>query len=142
MTGRDPERRLRRTEESTAASLVNRGTYERQYMLVLGQRLRTLREERGLTQQVVARAAGVATDMVSRLENGHYTSPGLRTVLRIADGMGLSVGALLPDLPASGGSSPEAALRARLVALLHRAEPDDLELIVDIAATILHRHHT
>ena len=58
-----------------------RELHERRYMVKLGLRIRAIREERGLTQQAVARSAGIATDMVSRLENGHYTSPGLRTLL-------------------------------------------------------------
>jgi transcriptional regulator with XRE-family HTH domain len=109
-------------------------------MIELGQRLRTMREERGLTQQDLARAAGIATDMVSRLENGHYTSPGLRTLLRIAEGMGISVSALLPDVPNAGHAAPEAALKARLAALLHRVEFEDLELLVDLATTVVNRN--
>src|SRR5690606_28773241 len=109
------------------------------YMTELGHRLRTLREERGLTQQAVARAAGIATDMVSRLENGHYSSPGLRTLLRIADGMGITVATLLPDVQTVIQPSAETAVRARLSALIHRLELDDLELLVDIAGAIVTR---
>lgn len=128
------ERRGRR------ATQPSRAQNERTYMIELGQRLRTVREERGLTQQAVARSAGIATDMVSRLENGHYTSPGLRTLLRIADGMGISVASLLPDVPAINHSTPEAALKARLAALLQRLDQDDLELVVELAQTIVNRH--
>lgn len=92
-----------------------------------------------MTQQVLAQAAGIATDMVSRLENGHYSSPGLRTLLRIAEGMGLSVSTLLPDVPDLNQASPEANLRARLNTLLHRVDLDDLELIVEIVGTIVAR---
>ena len=113
---------------------------ERAYMAELGQRLRTLREERGLTQQVLAQAAGIATDMVSRLENGHYSSPGLRTLVRIADGMGVGVAALLPDLPTAAGSpSAETNLRTRLQALVQRAGTDDLELLVELTTVVLQR---
>lgn len=118
---------------------ATRTNHERAYMSELGHRLRSLREERGMTQHVLAQAAGIATDMVSRLENGHYSSPGLRTLLRIAEGMGISVSALLPDVPSLNQASPEANLRARLNTLLHRVDLDDLELIVDIAGTVLAR---
>ncbi len=116
-----------------------REAHEHRYMLKLGQRIRAVREERGLTQQAVARSAGIATDMVSRLENGHYTSPGLRTLLRIAEGMGVSLALLLPDAPSAPSSAPENALKARLDALAHRAEPHELDLLVDIADVILGR---
>ena len=97
-----------------------REAHERRYMVKLGLRIRAIREERGLTQQAVARSAGIATDMVSRLENGHYTSPGLRTLLRIAEGVGVSLAALLPDAPSAPSSAPESALKSRLGALAHR----------------------
>lgn len=105
-------------------------------MIELGERIRAAREERGLTQRAAAQAAGIATDMISRLENGRYTSPGLRTLLRIADGLGTSVAALLPDVPANRGSLDN-GLRARLMAVVARAEPRELELIVELAATVL-----
>ena len=74
-----------------------RSEREHRYMVALGQRIRALREERSMTQQAVADLAGVATDMVSRLENGRYTSPGLRTLLRIADALGVSLSSVMPD---------------------------------------------
>lgn len=113
---------------------------ERSYMAELGQRVRALREERGLTQQSLAQAAGIATDMVSRLENGHYSSPGLRTLLRIALGMGTSVSALLPELAMPvRGREGEVSARARLQALLARASLDELELVSELAAVVVAR---
>lgn len=115
-----------------------RELHERRYMAALAQRIRTVREERGLTQQAVARAAGIASDMISRLENGHYTSPGLRTLVRIADGMGVSLAALLPEVP-SAATAAENALLAQLSALAQRAEPHELELLVDLAKVVVGR---
>jgi transcriptional regulator with XRE-family HTH domain len=118
----------------------DREAVERRYMAELGRRLRTAREQRGMTQKQAAEAAGIATDMISRLENGHYQSPGLRTLLRIADGLGTSVAELLPELGVEAHTGPvELSHRARLAALTHRADPRDLELIVEIAGTIVNR---
>lgn len=108
-------------------------------MVELGQRIRALREERGLTQQALARSAGIATDMVSRLENGHYSSPGLRTLLRIAEGMHVDVGVLLPDHEAPEPSNNRRLHDARLESLLTQMAVDDLELLVDVAAVIARR---
>jgi len=108
-------------------------------MRELGHRLRTLREERGLTQQALARAAGVATDMVSRLENGRYSSPGLRTLLRVADGLGLPLSTLLPSLDLVPHTSPDRSLRSRLALVAQRLDVDDLELLLDIAQAIVSR---
>ncbi len=112
---------------------------ERRYMAALGHRLRGARELRGMTQKQAARAAGIATDMISRLENGRYQSPGLRTLLRIAEGLGTSVSELLPDVDPETRTGPELTHRVRLIALTHRADPKDLALIVDIASTIVNR---
>ena len=113
---------------------------ERSYMSELGKRLRSAREQRGMTQKSAAEAAGIATDMISRLENGRYQSPGLRTLFRIADGLGANLHDLLPDTSVDKQSSPaELSQRARLIALTHRAEPRDLELIVEIATLIVNR---
>lgn len=122
-----------------SAPQVSRTHHEKAYMSELGLRLRRLREGRDLTQQAVAKAAGIATDMVSRLENGHYASPGLRTLFRIAEGMGLTISTLLPDVPSSDHSGPEAVYRARLNTLLHQLEIDDLELVVAITGAIVER---
>ncbi len=109
-------------------------------MVELGKRLRFAREQRGMTQKQAAQAAGIATDMISRLENGRYQSPGLRTLVRIADGLGAAVTDLLPDGTAEAQTgSTEMSHRARLIALTHRAEPKDLELIVEIASLIVNR---
>ena len=115
-----------------------RDLHERRYMAALAHRIRTLREDRGLTQQAVARAAGIATDMVSRLENGHYTSPGLRTLVRIAEGMNTSLAELLPEV-SGPATTPESALLSQLHALAARAELHELELLVDIARVVLGR---
>jgi transcriptional regulator with XRE-family HTH domain len=125
--------------EDRALDAQARELHERRYMVKLGQRIRAIREERGLTQQAVARSAGIATDMISRLENGHYTSPGLRTLLRVAEGMGVSLAALLPDAAGVPSTAPESALKLRLSSMAHRAEPPELELLVDIAGVILGR---
>ncbi len=124
--------------DSTDAGF-GRAHHERTYMAELGQRVRSLREERGLTQNALAKSAGIATDMVSRLENGHYSSPGLRTLLRIADGMGISVAAMLPEPHEITHATPEGIARAKLSTMVHRAGLDDLELLADIASAVVGR---
>src|SRR5690606_42119936 len=84
---------------------ASRELLEKAYMIELGHRLRSLRETRGLTQQAVARPAGIATDIVSRLENGHYSSAGLRTLLRIPAWICVSCAGLLSDCEADAPSS-------------------------------------
>ncbi len=63
-------------------------------MAELGQCVARLRGWRGMTQLQLARAA--RTQQISRLECGHFT-PGLRTLLRVATALGVTVADLLPE---------------------------------------------
>jgi transcriptional regulator with XRE-family HTH domain len=62
----------------------------------LGARIRELRLRRHLTQAALARAAGVATDSIWRLEQGRY-SPSFDTMVKIAAGLEVPVVGLLHD---------------------------------------------
>jgi transcriptional regulator with XRE-family HTH domain len=52
-----------------------------------GERLRQLREAKGLSQMELAEAAGMWTNTVSRLENGRHTPP-WSAVIALADALG------------------------------------------------------
>lgn len=118
-------------------SRAPRGPERSAYLLALGRRLRILREQRGLTQQACGRVSGVGADVISRLENGRYTSPGLRTLHRVAQGLGVRLGELLPDGPEP--MRGDAAVRQRISRQLSRAEPDELELIEGLISAVLQR---
>ena len=62
----------------------------------LGARVRDLRNRRGLTQAALARAARVAPDSISRLEQGRV-SPSFDTMIKIAIGLKIPVVALVHD---------------------------------------------
>ena len=51
---------------------------------VIGQRLRQLRELRGLSVSQVAKEAGVAKSYLAKLERGEVPNPGVTTLARIA----------------------------------------------------------
>lgn len=65
----------------------------------LGRRLRAERGRHGLSQDELALRAGVSPASVSGLETGRVKDPIPRTLVRIADAMGLDAGELL-DLAA------------------------------------------
>ena len=104
----------------------------------LGTSLRKAREQAGLSQSGLARAAGIAPDVVSRIESGARANPGFATVARLASALGLSLDALARGSTTLRTSSArvesvqarEAARKARL--LLKRA---DALLIDDAEAT-------
>lgn len=72
------------------------------------ERLRRLRQERGLTTGVLARLAQVDQSYVSRLEYGAHGPPSPRTVRRLALALGVGPDALAPGLVAPAGPEPPA----------------------------------
>ena len=77
--------------------------------------------------------------MISRLENGHYQSPGLRTLFRVAGGLSVGVAELLPDVIIDPETSLEGSLRSRLIMIAKKASLKDLELVLNLAETVLER---
>ncbi len=62
-----------------------------------GQRLRELRRERGVSQEALSRRTHIHIPTIGRLERGKQ-EPRLKTILRLADGLGVSPGELLDNL--------------------------------------------
>jgi len=70
----------------------------------LGARLRQLRKSRKLTLSALASLSGVAVSTISKIENGAL-SPTLDKVLRLADGLDLSIGQLIGEEQIEGHKS-------------------------------------
>lgn len=71
------------------------------YAAALGERLREARERSGLTQEQVARAAGIATYTYQKLENGESNpgtpaNPRLQTLVSLARVLGVDASEVLP----------------------------------------------
>jgi transcriptional regulator with XRE-family HTH domain len=66
-----------------------------------GRRLREVRTERGLSQDDLASRTGVHATAIGRLEHGRR-EPRLKTVVRVADGLGVPPGTLLDGLARHG----------------------------------------
>jgi transcriptional regulator with XRE-family HTH domain len=76
-----------------------------QAMNLVGEAVRRLRDERGLTQQQLADRSGLGFQHISMLERGERPNPTLDTLTAIALGFGMS----LPELLAEAeGPLPEA----------------------------------
>lgn len=56
--------------------------------LGLGENIRALRKERGLTQEALAREIGMTLNVVHRLERGSIRDPHLSTLMALVDGLG------------------------------------------------------
>ncbi len=73
--------------------------FERGFLHQLGERLRELRRNRGLTLGQLAEQAGVTTGFISQLENGK-NSPSLMTLRRITEALGVPFSDLFAPEPA------------------------------------------
>jgi XRE family transcriptional regulator, regulator of sulfur utilization len=72
------------------------------------QTLARLRSTARLSREELARRAGVSVDLVHSLEQGRTANPTLRTLLRLADALGVTVGELIEDAGecSNGGTAP------------------------------------
>lgn len=83
------------------------------YAEALGSALAKARDASGLSQERVARGAGIATFTYRKLERGESNpgtpaNPQLRTLVSLAEVLGVSVASLLPPEP--GGIAPGLAV--------------------------------
>src|SRR5262249_44279590 len=70
--------------------------------------LARLRSTARLSPEELARLAGVSVDLVQSLEQGRTANPTLRTLLRLAGALGVTVGELIEDAEecSNGGTAP------------------------------------
>ncbi|MGE7417706.1 cupin domain-containing protein [Methylobacterium tarhaniae] len=84
----------RRNGQSAERPAAERPAAERPAAdLAVGQRLRTLRQERGLSLKAVAASTGLSIGYLSQVERG-LSSPSLRVLTQVADLLGVGLGAL------------------------------------------------
>jgi transcriptional regulator with XRE-family HTH domain len=76
----------------------------------LSQRIKSLRETSGLSQQDVATRGDLSLSLVAKLEQGKKADPRASTILALAGALGVKPGQLLDDLfpPAEPGKPEEA----------------------------------
>ena len=83
------------------------------FLTAIGQRLRTLRAQRGMTRRILARQSGVSERYISAVEGG--TGNGSMLLMRsIARALNVDLRALLDDPPAPGAVAKRPGHRARI----------------------------
>jgi transcriptional regulator with XRE-family HTH domain len=78
---------------------VNEGAMERTIEKSIGLRIRKLRESKGMTLAQLSKITGFSKGLLSRIENGHVSSP-VSTLLVIADSLKVRLAFLLDDFRA------------------------------------------
>lgn len=116
--------------------------------MIVGDRLRTLREEKKLSQGDIEKRTGLLRCYISRVENGH-TVPAIETLEKMARALEIPMYQLfydgdeppadLPKLPKSnakpiwGDSGKDARELTKLRRLLGKMKPDNRKLILFMA---------
>jgi transcriptional regulator with XRE-family HTH domain len=123
--------------------------------MIIGDRLREMREERKLSQGDIEKRTGLLRCYVSRVENGH-TVPAIETLEKLARAMEIPMYQLfydgeeppkLPNLPkrnssddiAWGSSGKDARYLGKLRRLLAKTEDEDRKLILYMAQKMAKR---
>ena len=117
--------------------------------MIIGDRLRTLREDKKLSQGDIEKRTGLLRCYISRVENGH-TVPAIETLEKMARALEVPMYQLfydgeeppkLPNLPkrkssddiAWGSSGKDARFLSKLRRLLGKAEEADRKLLLYLA---------
>lgn len=92
------------------------------YLIELGQRIRSRRLERKISQQQLAAMVGLSRESISRLESGTLNDLGIKKVIAIADALGMQLAIepgerrARPDFIARAVSAANLSLREHLYA--------------------------
>jgi transcriptional regulator with XRE-family HTH domain len=113
--------------------------------MVIGNRLRALREERNMSQGDIEKRTGLLRCYISRVENGH-TVPAIETLEKMARAMEIPMYVLFydgekppkPNVPEQvatgwGSSGRDAKTLRRLRRLMSRADEKDVKLLMFMA---------
>ncbi|HTF25132.1 MAG TPA: helix-turn-helix transcriptional regulator [Candidatus Limnocylindria bacterium] len=123
--------------------------------MIIGDRLRALREEKKLSQGDIEKRTGLLRCYISRVENGH-TVPAIETLEKMARAFEVPMYELfydgeeppkLPNLPkgkpsdgnAWGGSGKDARFLSKLRRLLGKSDEQHRKLILLMAQKMAHR---
>ena len=123
--------------------------------MIIGERLRALREEKNFSQREVEKRTGLYCAYISRVENGH-TVPAIETIEKFARALEVPMYQLfyegeeppkLPNLPkrktgadiAWASKGKDARLLAKFCRLFSHMEEDDLGVVLFMAQKMARR---
>lgn len=96
-----------------------------------GRHVRSLRKTRGLTQEALARKAGLSGDTIRRLEGGTF-SPSLTTLVRLSRGLELRLSTILASYEI--GMLP---VERELADLLSGRDEKELRIVLEVVKVLL-----
>src|SRR5881398_796899 len=105
--------------------------------MIIGERLRELREEKKLSQGDIEKRTGLLRCYISRVENGH-TVPAVETLEKLARAFEVPLYQLFYE-GAGGSSGREARFLSKLRRLLGKSSDEDRKLILHMAQKMAKR---
>jgi transcriptional regulator with XRE-family HTH domain len=121
--------------------------------MVIGERLKALREYKNLSQGDIEKRTGLLRVYISRVENGH-TVPAIETLEKLAQAMGVPLYQIFydgekppaPNLPRIddsgwGSSGRDARTLGRFRSLLRRTSKADQKLLLFMAQKMSQKKH-
>jgi transcriptional regulator with XRE-family HTH domain len=123
-------------------------------IMVIGERLKALREQKRLSQGDIEKRTGLLRVYISRVENGHLV-PSIETVEKFARALEVPIYALfyegeqppVPELPKIsegdgwGSSGRDSRTLGRFRSLLRRTSKADQKLLMFVAQRMSQRNH-
>lgn len=106
------------------------------YYYRIGSSIRRNRQEKGLTQEALAEAAGISLKMVQKLEGGQKGFC-METVIRIAETLGVSLGSLT-DMP--GEDERTSFCREMFYELVRDKSDEEIRYAVGIVDSVFKLH--
>ena len=122
--------------------------------MIIGDRLRSLREEKNLSQGDIEKRTGLLRCYISRVENGH-TVPAIETLEKMARALEIPMYQMfydgdeppkIPNLPKGrsdedlwGSSGKDARFLSKLRRLLGKADANDRKLVMHMAQKMVRR---
>ncbi len=114
-------------------------------LMIIGERLRELREQKHLSQGQIEKRCGLLRCYISRVENGH-TVPSVETLQKMSRALEIPLYQLFYEgkdastppkptrkAPAWGASAKEARLLRKVCTLLSRTDESDRQLLLHMA---------
>jgi transcriptional regulator with XRE-family HTH domain len=119
--------------------------------MIIGDRLRTLREQKNLSQGQIEKRTGLLRCYISRVENGH-TVPSIETLEKMSRALEVPLYQLfyegddvptppkaIRNAPSWGASAKEARLLRQFRTLLSRTGDSDRQLLLHMARKMAHQ---
>ena len=102
---------------------------------ILGKRIKTERQKRGLTQEGLAEAAGISNNFVSYIENGKKTAS-INTVKKIADVFEMPISKLFSEIPLEKKATVDYTTE-KIMYLIRDKSPSKKKLFLSICESIV-----